>query len=112
MNNATKLALVKAIHTLIWAFYNVVIFYFLYAVIVGRVDKWAWICLGLIGLEVLILIVFKGYCPITLIARKYSSSTNHNFDIYLPEWLAKYNKHIYTAIVLIAIIILVFKRYQ
>ena len=32
-------------------------------------------------------------------ARKYSDSTKANFDIYLPEWLAKYNKEIYTTIV-------------
>jgi hypothetical protein len=32
-----------------------------------------------------------------------------NFDIYLPNWLARYNKQIYTSIVLIAIVILIYR---
>ena len=27
--------------------------------------------------------------------QKYLNSTKENFDIYLPNWLAKYNKQIY-----------------
>ena len=107
MTSNIKLALVKILHTMIWVFFNVVIFYLLYAVIIDRIDKWVWICIILIILEVITLIVFKKICPVTLIARKYSDSQKDNFDIYLPNWLAKYNKEIYTAIVLIAIVILI-----
>ena len=105
----SKLQLIKTIHTLIWVFFNVVIFYLLYAVITDRIDKWVWICLAVIGVEGLVLLVFKSFCPVTLIARKYSDSTNDNFDIYLPNWLARYNKIIYTIIVLIAVVILLFR---
>jgi hypothetical protein len=111
MTNKNKLILVKLLHTVVWLFFNVVIFYLLYAVIVNKIDIWVWICLGLILLEGAVLLVFKKMCPITLIARKYSDSPNHNFDIYLPEWLAKYNKLIYTTIVIIAVIILIFQLY-
>lgn len=104
-----KLILVKLLHTLVWVFFNVVIFYFLYAVIVNKIDIWVWTCLGLIILEGLVLLVFNKMCPITLVARKYSDLTDHNFDIYLPEWLAKYNKLIYTTIVIFAVIILIFR---
>jgi hypothetical protein len=104
-----KLVLVKILHTIVWIFFNVVIFYLLYAVIIGRIDKWVWICIILIILEVITLIVFKKICPVTLIARKYSDSQKDNFDIYLPNWLAKYNKEIYTVIVLIAIAILIYR---
>lgn len=111
MTTGSKLILVKLLHTVIWLFYNVVIFYLLYAVIVNKIDKWVWICLGLIGLETLILAVFKKVCPVTLIAKKYSDSTRDNFDIYLPNWLARHNKTIYTIIVIIALVILVFRLY-
>ena len=112
MNSNHKLILVKLLHTLVWLFFNVVIFYLLYAVIVNKIDNWVWICLGLIILEGVVLLVFKKMCPITLVARKYSDSTSHNFDIYLPEWLAKYNKLIYTGIVIIAVFILIFRLYD
>jgi len=107
--NNLKLTLVKTVHTLIWLFFNVVIFYLLYAVIVDKIDKWVWICIGLIVLEGIILLIFKKICPVTLIARKYSNSAKDNFDIYLPNWLARYNKEIYTVIVLIAIAILIYR---
>jgi hypothetical protein len=96
-------------HTLIWIFYNVVIFYLLYAVITDRIDKWVWICIGLVVLEGLVLLVFKKMCPITVIARKYSDSTRDNFDIFLPNWLARYNKEIYTTIFLVSILILLYR---
>ncbi|MBW8361352.1 MAG: hypothetical protein K0M56_04100 [Kaistella sp.] len=108
-NDPIKLIFIKLFHTLIWVFFNVVIFYLLYAVVLGEIDKWVWICLSLILLEGLVLLIFKTFCPITLIARKYSQSEKSNFDIYLPEWLAKYNKTIYTAIVAVAVIILIYR---
>jgi hypothetical protein len=104
-----KLVCVKILHTIIWVFFNVVIFYLLYAAVIDKIDKWIWICISLIILEVIILIVFKKICPVTLIARKYSDSQKSNFDIYLPNWLAKYNKEIYTVIVLIAVVILIYR---
>ena len=77
--------------------------------LVNRVDKWVWICLGFILLEGLILLVFKNVCPVTVVARKYSTSQRDNFDIYLPNWLARYNKQIYTSIVLVAVVILIYR---
>lgn len=112
MTDSKKLVLVKILHTVIWVFFNVVIFYLLYAVIQNKIDIWVWICLGLIALEVIILLIFRSVCPVTLLAEKYSDSDRANFDIYLPHWLAKYNKRIYSVIVLIAIIILLYRLYS
>jgi len=107
-----ELFLIKSLHTFIWLFYNVVIFYLLYAVIVGKIDKWVWICIGLIVAEGIVLLVFKWFCPLTLIARKYSDSIKDNFDIFLPNWLAKYTKVIYTSIFGLAILILIYRLFS
>jgi hypothetical protein len=112
MEPAVKLRFIKLLHTLIWVFFNVVIFYIIYAVITNRIDWWLWVCYGLIILEGIVLILFKLFCPLTVWARKYSNSTRHNFDIYLPEWLAKYNKLIYTSIIGVSIVILIFRLLQ
>ncbi|MBK7752238.1 MAG: DUF998 domain-containing protein [Flavobacteriales bacterium] len=98
-----KLIAIKLFHTAVWVFMNVVIFYVLYAVLVDRIDLWMWIGLAVIGVECLVLVLFKMACPLTLVARRYSSSQLPNFDIYLPLWLAKYNKHIY-GIILVGIL--------
>jgi len=108
MKSKATLIIIKAIHTAIWVFYKVVIFYLLYAVTANKIDKWVWICVSLVFLEIIILMLFKRMCPVTLIARKYSDSSKDNFDIYLPEWLSKNNKLIYSIIFLIAVIILIY----
>lgn len=62
-----KLTIIKLGHTLIWLFFNVVIFYMLYAVITNKIDKWIWICFAAVMLEGIVLIAFKNVCPITII---------------------------------------------
>ena len=109
MENETKLTLIKVIHTFIWVFFNFVIFYMLYAAIANKLDLWLWIGYGLVFLEVITLLTFKFVCPLTLIARKYSNSTKDNFSIYLPNWLAKYTKSIYTTIFAIILIITIYQ---
>jgi hypothetical protein len=106
MTNTAKLNIIKLVHTIIWVFFNAVIFYLYYAAITNKIDIRVWICIGLILLEGSVLLIFKMFCPITVIARKYSNSTKDNFDIFLPNWLAKYNKLIYTSLFIIVLIIL------
>jgi len=108
-SNNNKLLFIKSIHTAIWIFFNVVIFYLLYAAIAGKIDIWVWVCVSLVLIEGLVLLAFKMFCPLTVWARKYSTSTKANFDIFLPNWLAKYNKLIYTTIFCIAVIIVVYR---
>jgi hypothetical protein len=109
MTDKSKLILIKTIHTLVWIFFNIVIFYMLYAVLTNNLNKWLWIGYGLFVLEGITLLAFKFYCPLTVLARKYSSSNKENFDIYLPNWLAKYNKQIYTSILVVIIILTIYQ---
>ncbi|MAB57592.1 MAG: hypothetical protein CL524_08595 [Aequorivita sp.] len=104
-----KQLFIKSLHTVIWLFFNVVIFYLLYAAIANKIDKWVWICIAIVLLEGLVLLAFRMFCPLTVIARKYSDSSKANFDIFLPNWLAKYNKLIYTTIFGIAVIIVIYR---
>ena len=100
----SQLTLIKIIHTMVWIFFNVVLFYMAYAVIVNKIDRLVWIGVALIVLEGVVLLIFSKMCPLTIIARKYSDSTKNNFDIYLPDWLAKYNKLIYTTFFIIIVV--------
>lgn len=109
MGTKEKLVWVKATHTLIWVFYNCVIFYMLYAAISNKLDGWFWGCWGLLLLEGLILLLFRFTCPLTLLARRYSNDPKDNFDIYLPPWLARHTKRIYTSIALLILLITVFQ---
>jgi hypothetical protein len=45
--------------------------------------------------ECAVLAVNGGRCPLTDWAARYTADRACNFDIYLPEWLAQYNKQIF-----------------
>jgi hypothetical protein len=109
MHNHTKLIIVKIIHTLVWIFFNFVIFYMLYAVFTNKLDAWLWIGYGLVTLEGVTLLIFKCSCPITNVARKYSISSKDNFDIYLPNWLAKNTVLIYSSVLAVVTIITIYQ---
>ncbi|TDQ16421.1 hypothetical protein DFQ04_2539 [Algoriphagus boseongensis] len=109
MNPEQKLFWIKVGHTIIWAFLVGVIFYVLYSGISNQVTLFTWIGIAMIIAEGLTLAIFKMHCPLTVWARKYSDSTRENFDIFLPEWLAKYNKLIFTTIFLIGFLLVLYR---
>lgn len=112
MKQTNKLLAIKLIHTIIWAFFVFVIFYILYSGITNSVNTFTWIGIGLIIGEGFILLVFKMFCPLTIIARNYSNSQKDNFDIFLPNWLAKHNKLIFTSIFIVGLIIVLARVIQ
>jgi len=109
MDNARKLRRIKLLHTAIWLGYCLLILYMLYLVLAGQLGMELWIGYILVGLEVIVLCCFRFVCPLTIIARRYSNSTRSNFDIFLPEWLARHNKVIFTFIILIIIALTILK---
>ena len=50
---------------------------------------------GVVLLECLILAVNRYRCPLTNLAAAYTEERTDNFDIYLPLWLARYNKVVF-----------------
>jgi len=105
----SRLIIIKIIHTFIWVFMVAVILYVVYCGIFNVVSFYTWIAVGIISLEGLVLLMFKMSCPLTVLARKHSDSNRHNFDIYLPEWLAQYNKLIFTTIFLTGLFLVIFR---
>jgi hypothetical protein len=98
MSNQSKLIIIKILHTLIWLFFNVVIIYMIYAVINNKIDILLWLGYVSFAIEGIILLVFEMHCPLTLVAGRFTDVNTIGFDIYLPSWLAKYNKIIYSVI--------------
>lgn len=105
MKDANKLLSIKIAHTIIWLFFVVIIFYVLYSGITNTVNTFTWVAIGMVILEGLVLLIFKMFCPLTILARNYSDSEKDNFDIFLPNWLAKYNKVIFTTLFIIGLLL-------
>lgn len=88
------LILIKVTHTLVWAFFVAAIVTIPVAATLGRFDL-ALIASGVVMVEVLILALNRWHCPLTPIAARYTDDRRANFDIYLPEWLARLNKQVF-----------------
>lgn len=85
---------VKALHTLVWAFFAGCVLAI--PVMAWRGDTgWALALIAVVSLEVLVLAVNRWRCPLTDVAARYTDERADNFDIFLPRWLARYNKAIF-----------------
>jgi len=82
------------IHTIAWAFFAGCIFAIPVYAWLGDVVVAAILC-AVVFIEVLVLVVNKWSCPLTHVAARYTEDRRDNFDIYLPLWLARYNKEIF-----------------
>lgn len=98
MSNAQILLLIKLLHTAIWAFFAAAIFYILYSGLADRLTGYTWMAISLVIGEGLVLTHFDRHCPLTVLARRYSDSRKDNFDIFLPNGLARHNQLIFTCL--------------
>jgi len=89
-----KLLVVKVLHTAVWAFFAGCIVAIPVLAWQGRLVPAAVLC-GIVFVEVLILVFNDWRCPLTPVAARFTTDRRDNFDIFLPEWRARYNKEIF-----------------
>ena len=96
-DSVAVLRAVKVLHTIAWAF-------FAGCIIAIPVESWrgndaaaAWLS-AIVLVEVLVLVFNRWRCPLTAVAARYTNDRRDNFDIYLPQWLARHNKIIFGAL--------------
>jgi hypothetical protein len=94
MSPEHSLIAVKIAHTAIWAVMAAAILTIPVAALRGRFRLAAWLT-ALILVECAVLGLNHGRCPLTDLAAQFTTNRAANFDIYLPLWLAKYNKAIF-----------------
>jgi len=88
------LTAIKLLHTVVWA---VIAGSIVLLPLAGRLRRfrWAAILTGLVLLECVVLALNGGRCPLSDLARPFTANPADNFDIYLPNWLARHNKSIF-----------------
>jgi len=103
MHDTTRLRIVKIVHTIAWAFFASCVVLILVATSRGRLDLAA-VLIGIVAIESLVLVVNGWRCPLTDVAARYTEDRRPNFDIYLPTWLAQYNKEIFGTLYVVGIV--------
>jgi hypothetical protein len=88
------LTLIKMVHTAVWAVFAGAILLLPWFIAKRR---WRWVgwLLALVAVECLVVAVNGMRCPLTDVAARYTPDRVDNFDIYLPVWLARWNKTIF-----------------
>ncbi len=89
-----RLVAIKLLHTFVWAIFAGCILAIPVASWLGHHRAAAWLAAIVAG-EVLVLVFNRMRCPLTGVAARYTEDRRDNFDIYLPEWLARHNKLIF-----------------
>jgi hypothetical protein len=102
-SEASALRMIKVVHTVIWVFFAGSIFAIPVCAALEEY-KAALILIGIVLVEVLILVVNGMRCPLTGVAACYTNDRRDNFDIYLPEWLARHNKTVFGLLYVLGII--------
>jgi membrane-bound metal-dependent hydrolase YbcI (DUF457 family) len=88
------IVLIKALHTLVWAAMVACIVAIYGFANAGKFGL-ALAMIGIVFVEVLVLMLNRMSCPLTPIAARFTDDRRPNFDIYLPQWLARLNKEIF-----------------
>lgn len=70
----------------------------------AREFRVAALLIAAVMVEVLTIAFNRGSCPLTPMAARYTAERTDNFDIFLPVWLARYNKVIFGMLYVVALI--------
>jgi hypothetical protein len=103
-----SLRAVKIVHTVVWAFFVLCILAIPVMTWRGDYVHATWF-VGIVFVEVLVLVVNRWRCPLTPVAARFTEDRRANFDIFLPEWIARHNKVIFGGLYVAGIGFLVFK---
>ena len=99
---------IKLLHTAVWGFF---------AGAIISIPVFAWrdefssvgAATAVVLVEVVVLALNGWQCPLTNIAGQFTQDRRGNFDIYLPQWLATYNKQIFGALFIAGILVAVIR---
>jgi len=108
-SDAKRLAKVKLLHTVVWAV-------FASCIVAMPIASWcdahgiAFTLAAVVAVEVVVLAVNGWRCPLTDVAARYTDDRRANFDIWLPEWLARHNQTIFGSLYVAGLVFAVLRR--
>ena len=82
-----QILLIKLLHSLIYLFMSACIAYLYVAAFTGRFDRWLWLALAALGVELVALLLSGRRCPLTLLALRLGDETGDDLiaDLLLPK---------------------------
>jgi hypothetical protein len=103
MTSDVALRWIRTLHTVVWFIFATSIVLIPLATYLGLWLTAFWL-IAFVALEVAVLLVNQMRCPLTDVAGRYTTDRSDNFDIYLPLWIARYNKTIFGTLYVAAVV--------
>ena len=103
---ARRLRTVKRLHTAVWVVFAGCVLAIPWLTWLGQFGVAAVLATIVLG-EVVVLWLNRWSCPLTAVAARYTDDRRANFDIYLPEWLARHNQRIFGSLYVLGVAYLV-----
>ena len=107
-DRGVMLTVLKTVHTVIWIIMTAANFAAFYLALIGRFNWLFFLCVALLGGEIIVILVNSWHCPLTDVAARYTTERQANFDIYLPLWLAMNNIKVFSVLIVLEIMIVLF----
>ncbi len=100
MTDAGRLAMVRAVHTLIYIVMSAACFAVLYAGLTGARGPWLWVALTLVVLETIVFVGCGMKCPLTAVAVRYGARIDGPYDTYFPERCTRHTLTVFGPLIL------------
>ena len=107
--HVSKLFFIKSVHTIIFFFMTICLFYILYC---GITETYNWLLLFAIGailLEGLALILNNWRCPMTTLAERLGAEKGSVTDMFLPKWMSRHIFRVSPILFAAELVLLVFR---
>ncbi len=99
------LVIVKVVHTVVWVFLATCVLAIPVCARRGHLRA-ALVLTGIVLAETAVLVLNPVRCPLTDLAARYTTDRAANFDIYLPEWLARHNQQVFGSLFVVGELVL------
>jgi len=104
--DAVMLALVRWLHTAVYAVMVAAIGVLLFAGVGAYTGVWLWAALGLLGAETLVFAGNGFSCPLTALAVRYGAEKGWAFDTFLPERVTRLTFRVFGSLMTLGLVLL------
>lgn len=79
---------IKLVHIVSFFLFSGCILYVLFSGTFNSITPWTWDAIAVIVVEVLVLTVFRGRCPLTILAERLGAVNGRVSNIFMPRWIS------------------------
>ena len=103
-----RVFIVKSIHLTLFILNCVCLFYIIYCIITRTYDWTLLTAIVIILVDGLSIVLYRGRCPLTILAERYGAENGAVTDIILPAWCARYVFKFFIVVAAIEVVLLGF----